>query len=436
MQYSTDGASWSTTVPTGTNADSYTVYYKIDETDEVNGVTSTPVNVSIARKAAVVTADNKNRTTLEIDPELTATVTGLVGSDTVNYTLSRAAGEDVGTYTITPGGDTEQGNYTVTYQTGTFTITEGVIAVSGITLNKTSTTLTVGGSETLTATVLPADATDKTVTWTTSNRNVAVVANGVVTATGVGTATVTAKAGDKTASCTVTVSYSGGGNNGGGSYTPVIPYYPTGGSMITNTNEPKIEDGSGASGWGNIASEIGKIPAGGSVTVDMNGTTTVPTNVLNALKGKDVDLVLDMGGGITWTINGKDISSVSGSIDLGVKLGTSSIPVEVRNNLTGEHYSTTIHLNHSGKFGFKAVMTLPLRKQDAGLYSNLYYYNPSKKVLEFVSSAKIDKNGNAELDFNHASDYAIVIVDHPLGGRDVTAKTTGNKVKLTWDAAP
>ena len=72
----------------------------------------------------------------------------------------------------------------------------------------------------------------------------------------------------------------------------------------------------------------------------------------------------------------------------------------------------------------------------AGLYSNPYYYNPSKKVLEFVSSAKIDKNGNAELDFNHASDYAIVIDDHPLGGRDVTAKTTGNKVKLTWDAAP
>lgn len=168
----------------------------------------------------------------------------------------------------------------------------------------------------------------------------------------------------------------------------------------------------------------------------MNGTTTVPTNVLNALKGKDGDLVLDMGGGITWTINGKDIESVSGSIDLDVKLGTSGIPIDVVNNVTGEHYSTTIHLNHSGKFGFKAVMTVPLRKQDAGLYSNLYYYNPSKKALEFVSSAKIDANGNAELDFNHASDYAIIIDDHPLGGRDVTAKTNGNKVKLTWDAAP
>ena len=124
MQYSTDGASWSTTVPTAANAGSYTVYYKIDETDEVNGVTSTPVNVSIARKAAVVTADNKTRVVAAPDPELTATVTGLVGSDTISYTLSREAGEKVGIYTITPSGDAVQGNYTVTYQPGTLTIAD------------------------------------------------------------------------------------------------------------------------------------------------------------------------------------------------------------------------------------------------------------------------------------------------------------------------
>ena len=446
MQYSTDGAIWSTTVPTGTNAGSYTVYYKVEATAEVNGVEAVPVNVSIARKAAVVTADNKNRTTLESDPELTATVTGLVGSDTVNYTLSRAAGEDIGTYTITPSGDTEQGNYTVTYQTGTFTITEGVIAVTSISLNKTSTTLTVGDTDTLIATVLPADATDKTVTWTSDNTAVATVANGVVTAKSAGTAKITAAAGGKSATCVVTVKAANnggnsgnGGSGGSGGYIPSYPTYPTGGSTTTtttNTNEPKIEGGSGASGWSNITSEIGKTPSGGSVTIDMNGTTTVPTNGLNAVKGKDVELVLDMGGGITWKINGKDITSVSGSIDLGVKLGTSGIPVEVRNNVTNEKYSTTLHLNHNGNFGFKAVMTVPLRKQDAGLIANLFYYNPSKKTLEFVSSAKIDANGNAELDFNHASDYAIVIDDHSLGGRDVTAKTTGNKVKLTWDAAP
>ena len=392
---------------------------------------------TINKKPVTVTADNKTKTVGENDPTLTAAVTGLVGSDTVNYTLSRASGETVGTYTITPSGEAEQGNYTVTYKTGTLTIKAKTVAVTGVTLDKTTAELTVNEKLTLTATVKPDNATDKTVTWTSDYPAVATVSNGVVTAVSAGKATITATAGGKSETCVVTVKAANNGGNNGGNI-PYYPTYPTGGSTTTttttNTSEPKIEGGSGASGWSNIASEIGKTPEGGSVVIDMGGVTTVPANVLNAVKGKDVDLVLDMGGGVTWTINGKDISSVSGSIDLGVKLGTSDIPVEVKNNVTSERYSTTLHLNHSGKFGFKAVMTVPLRKQDAGLIANLFYYNLSKKALEFVSSAKIDANGNAELDFNHASDYAIVIDDHSLDNPQFTASVDGSSVKLTWDA--
>lgn len=84
-------------------------------------------------------------------------------------------------------------------------IKSATIAVTGITLNQTSATLTEGESLTLTATVSPDDATDKTVTWSSSNESVATVKNGVVTAMAAGTATITAKAGDKTATCEVTV---------------------------------------------------------------------------------------------------------------------------------------------------------------------------------------------------------------------------------------
>ena len=57
-----------------------------------------------------------------------------------------------------------------------------VIAVTGITLSQTSVSLEVGGKVSLTATVSPSDATDKTVTWTSSNSSVASVSGGVVTA--------------------------------------------------------------------------------------------------------------------------------------------------------------------------------------------------------------------------------------------------------------
>ena len=88
------------------------------------------------------------------------------------------------------------------------------VAVTGVSLNKNTATLTVGGTETLTATVAPDNATDKTVTWSSGNTSVATVdANGKITAVADGTAniTVTATNGtddtsdDKTATCAVTV---------------------------------------------------------------------------------------------------------------------------------------------------------------------------------------------------------------------------------------
>ncbi|MBM6926569.1 Ig-like domain-containing protein [Pseudoflavonifractor phocaeensis] len=83
-------------------------------------------------------------------------------------------------------------------------------AVTGITLNKSTLGLGVGATETLTATVSPSDATDKTVTWTSSNTDVATVSGGVVTGKAVGSATITAATTNgKTATCTVTVSQMG-----------------------------------------------------------------------------------------------------------------------------------------------------------------------------------------------------------------------------------
>ena len=80
------------------------------------------------------------------------------------------------------------------------------IAVSGITLSQSAANLIEGESLALTATVSPEDATDKTVTWSTSDERIATVdANGVVTAVAAGTATITATAGDKEAVCVVTV---------------------------------------------------------------------------------------------------------------------------------------------------------------------------------------------------------------------------------------
>ena len=83
-----------------------------------------------------------------------------------------------------------------------------VVNVNGVKLDKTSQTLNVGKTASLKATVSPSNATNKKVTWSSSNTAVASVnSSGVVTAKKAGTATITAKTADggKTAKCTVTV---------------------------------------------------------------------------------------------------------------------------------------------------------------------------------------------------------------------------------------
>lgn len=80
-------------------------------------------SLTISPKEITVTADNKSKTYGDADPKLTATATGLVGEDTVDYTLSREPGEDVGTYTITPSGEAIQGNYKVSFADGKLEIT-------------------------------------------------------------------------------------------------------------------------------------------------------------------------------------------------------------------------------------------------------------------------------------------------------------------------
>ena len=80
------------------------------------------------------------------------------------------------------------------------------IPVDSVSLDKTELSLIEGGSETLTATVAPGNATDKTVNWSSGDATIATVEqNGKVTAVKEGHTTVTATAGGKSASCTVTV---------------------------------------------------------------------------------------------------------------------------------------------------------------------------------------------------------------------------------------
>ena len=122
-------------------------------------------------------------------------------------------------------------------KTYTFTIQypEISIQVLGVTLDKQTMSLTAGSTGTLTATINPSDAANKSLTWISDNTAVATVnENGKVTAVAEGTANITVKTvdGEKTAVCAVTVTAkTSGGSSSGGSSTPAYP--------VTTPNKPE-----------------------------------------------------------------------------------------------------------------------------------------------------------------------------------------------------
>ena len=191
------------------------------------------------------------------------------------------------------------------------------------------------------------------------------------------------------------------------------PQPDTGNGKDNGTSiKPYIKDDSGKKGWDVIKPQLEDTKAGDTVTVAMNGTTVVPKDVIDSIKGKDTTLVLDMGNGLSWKVYGKDITGAAGDIDFGVTVGADagkSIPVDVINNVTGERYSINLTLAYDGELGFKATLTVNMESKNAGLYANLFYYNEQTGELEFICAGQIDSDGNVELVFTHASDYTIVV---------------------------
>ena len=170
------------------------------------------------------------------------------------------------------------------------TVTPEIIPVSQITLNKTETSISVGNSETLTATVAPENAANKALTWASSDEAVATVApDGTVTAVKAGAATITATAADgsgKSATCTVTVI---------GGTTPSQPGGSTGGSSSGSSSG----GGGGSSSTTPTKPETATKPDGTKVeTVTKPDGTKVETTT-----GKD--------GSVTKTETKKDGSSVT-----------------------------------------------------------------------------------------------------------------------------
>ena len=415
-QQSTDSGSNWTDISDAT-ANSYTIN---STTTSMSGnqyrcVVKSASGVSVISQAATLTVQAKpasvpvtgvklNTETLELFTGNTATLTATVEPEnatnknvtwstsnasvaTVENGVVTAVGQSSATITVT----TEDGGKTATC---VVTVTAATVPVTGVTLSQTQASLYCNRTPNtlaLTAKVAPDNATNKAVTWTSSDSAVATVdQNGVVTALARGTAVITATAADGSganATCTVTVSrYSSGGGSS---------------SSSTSLSDRAIDD-------------IQDARPGDTVEITLRpGRTTLEREVFEELAGQDITLEIDAGDGVLWTVNGLDIPEDTRlhDLDLNVDLGDSDIPATVLNAVTGEISTVQLSLAHDGEFGFTMTLSAPLGRDNADYWANLYWFNEGTEELEFQQAARIAKDGTAEFDLDHASDYAIVIDD-------------------------
>ena len=204
--------------------------------------------------------------TIEGKPFASWTATGVMLTDSTNATIS---------FTM-PGND-------VTLTTAYATL------VSGIALDKTKLALTVGDTQTLTATITPDDANNKNVSWSSDKPSVATVdENGKVTAVAVGTANITVKTedGEKTAVCAVTVTAksSGGSSSGGsgGSSSSSKPSTSTG--TTTRPDGTKVQTETKADGT-KIQTETKKDGSTVKTTTNPNGSSVTETKAADGSTG-------------------------------------------------------------------------------------------------------------------------------------------------------
>ncbi|MBD3921360.1 Ig-like domain-containing protein [Paenibacillus sp. PR3] len=334
---------------TVTTADGgYTATSTVTVTKQVTGVALDQPTLSLIKGGA---AGTLAATVVPLDATNTSVIWN--SDDTNVATVVNGVVTPVGNGTATITATTVDGGYTAT------SIVTVTTPVTGVTVDKSTLDLYVGGADgALIATVNPADATDKSVTWNSDNTSVATVANGIVTPVGIGTATITVTTtdGGYTATSTVTVTKSVTGVTldkstlnlikGGATETLKATVDPSDATDISvtwssdDTNVATVVNGV-VTPIGNGTATITVTTADGGYTA--TSTVTVTTPVLGVTLDQST-LSLTTGGtaatlsaavnpsdasnkAVTWNSSNTSVATVVNGVVTPVSAGTATITV-------------------------------------------------------------------------------------------------------------
>jgi uncharacterized protein YjdB len=238
----------------------------------VDGSKTATCNVFVSVPTVAVTAVSLNKTALSmgigVTEQLTATV---LPSGASNKSVTwRSSNTSVATVSVTGlVTSISEGSATITvttadgYKTATCSVTVTRVAVTSVSLDKTSLFMEIGDTEQLTETITPSDAFNKSVSWSSSNTSVATVSTtGLVTSVAEGSTTITVTTADgyKTATCSVTVTDEKSGT------TASLTWKLSNGTLTISGTGAMPHYGSNSSPWSSYKSSIVNVVVEDGVT--------------------------------------------------------------------------------------------------------------------------------------------------------------------------
>lgn len=149
---------------------------------------------------------------------------------------------------------------------------------------------------------------------------------------------------------------------------------------------------------------------------DNNTPVELPASVVENAKGKDVDIVVNVGS-YQWTINGLNVSDDKqiADVNLGVKENEGIVPDDITNKYVDEQQTVEVDLEHEGQFGYTANLRIYTGSEYAGKMASVLHYDTDNARLAYQETVPVDENGYAVLNLQHASSYMVVIDDKAVG---------------------
>lgn len=140
---------------------------------------------------------------------------------------------------------------------------------------------------------------------------------------------------------------------------------------------------------------------------------------MGQIKGKDKTIKVEEPD-YTWTINGKDILTVpEGNISLKITPNPEGFSDTGVDAFFGDTELLKFNIEHSGEFGFTAVLDYKLGQQYADKFANLFYV-VGDGTFEYMGHAVVTEEGVGTFRFSHSSDYILAILEEEYTGQPLT----------------